>query len=97
MGEERIELSVKERERLKGLHQEEEGHLKQVEAAQRLGLSARHLRRWQRRVEAEGDRGLMHRRRGMLSNRKIAPLGWDRYDSSTKRSCASGLTYSCLR
>ncbi len=55
------------------LHQEEEGQLKQVEAAQRLGLSVRHLRRWQRRGEAEGDRGLMPGRRGMLSNRKMAP------------------------
>ncbi len=41
--------------------------------SQRLGLSVRHLRRWQRRVEAEGDRGWMPRRRGMLSNRKMAP------------------------
>ncbi len=33
MGPERIELSTKERERLKVLHEVEQGHLKQVEAA----------------------------------------------------------------
>jgi hypothetical protein len=33
MGPERIELSAKERERLKVLQQVEEGHLKQIEVA----------------------------------------------------------------
>ena len=33
MGPERIELSTKKRERLKVLHEVEQGHLKQVEAA----------------------------------------------------------------
>ena len=44
MGPERIELSAKERERLKILQQVEEGHLKQIEAARRL-----HLTDWQAR------------------------------------------------
>jgi hypothetical protein len=36
MEEERISMSQRERERLKVLHEVEQGHLKQVEGAQRL-------------------------------------------------------------
>jgi hypothetical protein len=57
MEQERMELSQRERDRLKVLHEVEEGHLTQVEASARLTLTARQVRRLQRRVEAEGDRG----------------------------------------
>ncbi len=69
--EERIALNAKERERLKVLHEVKQGHLSQVEGSRRLGLSARQVRRLERRVKAEGDRGLVHRLRGRPSNRKI--------------------------
>jgi len=72
MGPERIELSAKERERLKVLQQVEEGHLKQIEAARRLRLTDRQLRRLQARLRREGDRGIVHRLRGQRSHRKIA-------------------------
>ncbi len=72
--EERIALSGRERERLKVLHEIEQGHLSQVEGSQRLGLSTRQVRRLERRVKTEGDRGLVHRLRGRPSNRKI-PAG----------------------
>jgi hypothetical protein len=55
MEEERIELSARERERLKVLQQVEEGHLKQVEAARRLRLSDRQVRRLQARLRSQGD------------------------------------------
>jgi Helix-turn-helix domain len=58
MESERIELSAKERERLKVLHQVEQGHLKQIEAARRLRLSDRQVRRLQRRLGAQGDGGI---------------------------------------
>src|SRR4030095_8457583 len=35
------------------------------------GLSPRQMRRLMKRVEAEGDRGIVHRRRGQPSNRRI--------------------------
>src|SRR5579864_7397852 len=63
MESERIELSAKERERLKVLHQVEQGHLKQIEAARRLRLSDRQVRRLQRRLGAQGDGGIVHRLR----------------------------------
>lgn len=71
MEPERIELSAKERERLKVLHEVQQGHLPQVQAAQRLRLTDRHIRRLLLRLRQEGDRGLMHRLRGRPSNRKI--------------------------
>ncbi len=71
MREERIELSQQERDRLKVLHQVREGHLKQVEASVRLGLSPRQVRRILRRLEEEGDGGIGHGLRGRPSNGKI--------------------------
>jgi hypothetical protein len=71
MEPERIELSAKERERLKVLHEVEQGHLKQIEAARRLRLTDRHVRRLQVRLRQEGDRGMVHRLRGRHSNRQI--------------------------
>jgi len=71
MEPERIELSARERERLKVLHELEQGHLKQIEAARRLRLTDRHVRRLQVRLREEGDRGLVHRLRRRCSNRKI--------------------------
>jgi hypothetical protein len=45
------------------------GELKQVEASEVLALSARQVRRLVRRVEREGDRGVIHQSRGRASNR----------------------------
>lgn len=71
MEPERIELSARERERLKVLHEVEQGHLKQIEAAERLRLTDRQVRRLQERLRQEGDRGIVHRLRRRRSNRKI--------------------------
>src|ERR1700674_821510 len=71
MEEERIHLSQRERDRLRVLHEVEQGHLQQVEAAGRLRLSDRQIRRLQARLRQQGDRGLMHQLRGRRSNRKI--------------------------
>ncbi len=45
MGEERIELSARERERLKVLHEIQQGHWSRAEASGRLRLSTRQVRR----------------------------------------------------
>jgi Helix-turn-helix domain len=71
MEPEPISLSAKERERLKVLQQVEEGHVKQIEAARRLRLTDRQVRRLQVRLRQQGDRGIVHRLRGCRSNRKI--------------------------
>ena len=71
MREERMQMSQGERDRLKVVQAVEEGHLKQTEGAQRLGLCTRQVRRLQGRVRAEGDAGVVHGLRGRASNRKI--------------------------
>jgi len=71
MEPERIELSQQERERLKVLHEIEQGHLTQVQAGERLELSDRQVRRLLVRIRRQGDRGVVHRLRGRPSNRKI--------------------------
>ncbi len=68
---ERIALSLEERERLKVLHEVERGHLTQVEAAARVQLSDRQVRRLLVRLRQEGDRGVLHRLRGRPSNRRL--------------------------
>jgi len=67
-----LEMSQKERDRLKVVQGLEQRHLKQVEAAKRLGLSTRQIQRLLQRVKREGDRGIIHRLRGRPSNRKIS-------------------------
>jgi transposase len=47
-----------------------EGKRSPGEAARLLRLSTRQVRRWKRRLEAEGDRGLIHKLRGRPSNHR---------------------------
>jgi hypothetical protein len=72
METERIGLSQKERDRLKVLHEVKQRHLAQVEAARRLKLSDRQVRRLLVRIAEHGDQGVVHRLRGQPSNRKLA-------------------------
>ena len=90
MEPERIELSAKERERLKVLQQVEEGHLRPIEAARRLRLTDRQVRRLQARVRREGDRGVVHRLRGRRSNRKIPKSVAQRALGQLSRACYAG-------
>ena len=66
-----IMASQEELRRLHVIQKVLEGGLKQVEAAELLSLSSRHIRRVVKRVEQEGARGVVHRSRGRSSNRKI--------------------------
>ena len=66
----RIEMSQRERDRLRVLSDVEEGRLTQVKAAQLLKLSARQLRRLQQRWRKKGDAALVHRLRGKPSNHR---------------------------
>lgn len=64
-------LSTKDRDRLKVLHEVKGEHLRQRAAAQQLGISDRWVRELLGRVKEEGDRGVVHRRRGRVSNRRL--------------------------
>jgi len=72
METERIAMSQRERDRLRVLHEVKQKHLTQVEAAQQLKVTDRHLRRMLIRIGERGDGGIVHRLRGRPSNRKLA-------------------------
>jgi hypothetical protein len=69
----RLAFSQEERDRLKELHGVLSGELRQREAAKRLGLSVRQVKRLCRRIKRRGDRGVIHALRGRRSNRRIDP------------------------
>lgn len=69
----RVEMSQRERDRLKVLHGIEQGLYSQAKAAELLHLTVRQVRRLQRRLEVGGDAGLVHGLRGRASNRREDP------------------------
>src|SRR5271156_4934834 len=72
MEPERIALSQRERDRLKVLHEVKQKHLTQVEAAARLKVGDRQVRRMLLGLRERGDHSLVHGLRGRPSNRKLA-------------------------
>ena len=62
--DQRTKLSVAEAERVAVIQAVAEGRLKQVEAAERLGLTSRQVRRLRERYAAAGAAGLASRRKG---------------------------------
>jgi len=69
--EDRVVMSGKEWRRVHVIRQVVAKQRTQKEAGALLGLTERQIRRLQRRVEQEGDRGLVHRGRGQPSNRRL--------------------------
>ena len=69
MSGDRITMSQRERDRLKVMELVRSGQRTQVEAARLLDLCARQVRRIQRRLEKEGDAGIVHHQRGQPSHR----------------------------
>ncbi len=65
-------MNTKERDRLKVLHELQQGHFTQGAAAQQLGVTDRWVRKLLVRVKKEGDGGIVHRLRGRASNRRLA-------------------------
>lgn len=61
-------MSSKERQRKAMVEAIRNKHFTLVEAAERLGIGERQMRRILRRYEQEGDKGLIHRHRGKASN-----------------------------
>ena len=71
MEKDRIEMSQRERDVLKVMSLVIKGERTQSEAARLLKRSERQVRRLQRRLEGEGDGGVVHRLRGRPSNRAL--------------------------
>ena len=75
MGTDQMTMSQRERDRLKVMALVLEGRGAQKEAARLLKLSVRQIRRLQRRLDQEGDRGIIHKLRGRPSNAR-----WNRQE-----------------
>jgi predicted DNA-binding protein (UPF0251 family) len=69
---ERIAMSQEERDWLEWLKRARDKKMTQREAAERMGVSQRWVRKLLRRMRREGDRVVVHGLRGRASNRKIA-------------------------
>jgi len=70
-GKDIIRMSLKELKRLKVIQEAINRHITQKEAASMIALSERQVRRLLRAMREEGDRGVIHKARGRLSNRMI--------------------------
>ena len=71
---ERLELTVRDIDRLRILNQVQEGRLTKPLAAQQLDLSSRQVRRLCARMRAKGPKGVIHGLRGRRSNHQL-PAG----------------------
>jgi len=71
MKAELIVMSKREQDRAEVIRQVVDGHIKQKEAARRLGLSTRQVRNLAHSYRLSGATGLCHGNRGRVSNRKI--------------------------
>ena len=65
-------MNQTERDRLKVLHEVEQGHLKQRQGAQQLGMSERGFRKLLQRFRDKRDGAVVHGLRGRRSNRRLA-------------------------
>jgi hypothetical protein len=72
METERIALNQRERDRLRVLHEIRGKQITQIEAARRLKISDRHIRRLLVGLGKRGDRALLHGLRGRPSNHRLA-------------------------
>jgi len=70
--EDLLMMKPREIKRLHLIHQALEKKINQRQAAELAGLSSRQMRRLMKRIEQEGDRGILHRKRGQPSNRRLA-------------------------
>jgi len=69
---ERIEMSQQERDWLDWLKRARDGKMTQREAARRMGITERWVRKLLRRMKEDGDRVVVHGLRGRPSNRQIS-------------------------
>lgn len=72
-GQGTITMSMRELDRLKIIQAVADGHLARWRAAERLGISARQVRRLVLRPQEDGPAGLTSRKRGRSSNRQLPP------------------------
>src|SRR6185436_4649059 len=70
--EEILTMNNKERQRLKVMTKLNDGSLTQKIAAKQLGISTRQIKRLYKRYTADGDKGVISRQRGSISNNSLS-------------------------
>ncbi|CAG9171312.1 Transposase [Cupriavidus respiraculi] len=68
-----VTMSMRELDRMKVIQAVADGHLAQWRAAERLGITARQIRRLVLRWQEHGASGLISRKRGRAGNRQLPP------------------------
>jgi transposase len=71
-------MTQRDRDRLVTLKQARRRQITQKQAAEQMGCTERHLRRLVKRLKDEGDKAVIHRLRGRVSNRKLSEKERDR-------------------
>ena len=69
----------------------EAAELNQLEAAELLGIDERTFRRWRQRFEDDGEAGLLDRRLGRASGKRV-PVGWEQEVEALYRERYRGFT-----
>ena len=73
MAKEIISMSHKELDRLQIIRESVSRHITQDQAAERIGISVRQVKRLVQRYRVEGPQGLVSRRRGKRPNNAFSP------------------------
>src|ERR1019366_3342013 len=69
----------------------EAAEFSQLEAAELLGVGARTFRRWRQRFEDEGEAGLLDRRPGKVSGKRV-PQDWEAEVAALYKARYAGFT-----
>lgn len=88
MSKETLKMSRKERRRLRVLEQVRAGYLTLMDASKRLDVGYRQTKRIWKRYREEGESGLVHRSRGMPSNRALLAEFKEEVLEAYKTHCA---------
>lgn len=70
-GKDIIKMSIKELKRLKIIQEAIDRHITQKIAAPIIGVTERQIRRIIKAVRDEGEKGVVHKSRGRVSNKRI--------------------------
>jgi hypothetical protein len=96
MGEDIIQMSQKELNRVHIIRKVLERSLTQAEAGEKLNLSERQIRRLAAKYLVEGEKGLAHGLRGQVSKRRISDKVWEKILSLFRKMYSDfGPTFAC--
>ena len=93
MKKETIRLSRKELARIKIIHSVIDNRMSQKEAAEKISISSRHLRRLVKKILVGGDAAIAHGNRGRHSNRRYSDEFKDRVINIVRPKLSDSLNF----